>query len=290
MMPSALLQQPPFCLPPGSEPGAAGAAIVASFRWLATAPAPLATAYAIAMRICGIAGEDPLHRAGMAAARDIDAGIGAGCDNGYHNRRHFCEVVLCALFLAQLAQLAQREQALVVLAALLHDFHHDGRPNGRPFRLEQQSLAAARPYLQDAGVGLAEQVALSTLVLATDSARGVPMARCCHGWHSGHMMPPPAPPLPQLDNLVLLPRLALMAALLAEADVLPSVALTIAHADVTTARLESEWGMTLGPRSKVEFIDRYIGDFQVARFFLPNLRAVRRISVQRAGMQGGSVA
>ena len=282
MMPPALLQQPPFRLPAGSEPAAVGAAIVTSFDWFATAPAPLATAYAIAMQVCGIPGDDPLHRAGMAAARDIDTGIGAGCDNGYHNHRHFCEVVLCALFLAQLVQLARREQALVVLAALLHDFHHDGRPNGQPFRLELRSVAAARPYLQEAGVDLAEQAALSTLVLATDSARGVPLARCCHGWHSGDMMPPPESPLPQLDSLILLPRLALMAVLLTEADVLPSVALTMAHADVTTARLESEWGTTLGPRSKVEFIDRYIGEFQVARFFLPNLREVRRISLQRA--------
>jgi hypothetical protein len=101
---------------------------------------------------------------------------------------------------------------------------------------------------------------------------------------------PPAPPLSQLDSLVLLPRLALMAALLTEADVLPSVALTMAHADLTTARLESEWGTTLGPLSKVEFIDRYIGEFQVARFFLPNLREVRRVSLQRAGLQGGPIA
>jgi hypothetical protein len=282
MIPPALLQQPPFCLPAGCEPAAAGAAIVASFHWFATAPTPLATAYGLAMQISGIGDDDPLHRAGMAAARDIDAGIGAGCANGYHNHRHFCEVVLCALFLAQLAQLAQREQALVVLAALLHDFHHDGRPNGQAFRLERRSLAAARPYLQEAGVDVAEQVALATLVLATDSAYGVPMARCCHGWHSGDPMPPPAPPLPQLAGLVLLPRLALMATLLTEADVLPSVALTAAHADVTTARLESEWGTTLGPHSKVKFIDRYIGEFQVAQFFLPNLREVRRISLQRA--------
>jgi hypothetical protein len=108
------------------------------------------------------------------------------------------------------------------------------------------------------------------------------MARCCHRWHSGDPLPPPDPPLPQLAGLVLLPRLALMATLQTEADVLPSVALTAAHADVTTARLESEWGTTLGPRSKVKFIDRYIGEFQVAQFFLPNLREVRRISLQRA--------
>ncbi|MET0962012.1 MAG: hypothetical protein ABWY05_04235 [Noviherbaspirillum sp.] len=276
-----LLRQPPFRMAADAGPAAAAAAIVAAFSRLAAAPAPLVTAWTLAMQVSGVDAAEPLHRAGMAAARDIDAGIGAGCGNGYHNSRHFCEVLLCTLAIAQLAGLDRQEQPLVLLAALLHDFHHDGRPRLQPFRHELCSVAASLPYLEAAGVGAAERAVLATLILATDSVHGVPLARCCHGWHSGMATPPPAPPRPELASLASLPRLALMAVVLAEADVLPSVALTPAHAALTTARLEAEWNTVLGTRGKVDFIDRHIGALQAARFFEPNLRAVRQASLER---------
>ncbi|RYE99723.1 MAG: extracellular solute-binding protein, partial [Oxalobacteraceae bacterium] len=103
------------------------------------------------MQVTDVAPADPLHRAGMAAARDIDAGIGAGVPEGYHNARHYCEVLLCALAIAQLATLARQEQALLLLAALLHDFHHDGGKRLYPFHHELYSLEAASPYLESAG-------------------------------------------------------------------------------------------------------------------------------------------
>jgi hypothetical protein len=122
----ALLLHPPFRIAPDMDPGAAAGAIVAAFDALAATPAPLTHAYRLAMQVTGVAPAHPLHRAGMAAARDIDAGVGAGVPHGYHNARHFCEVLLCALAIAQLAALSRHEQALLLLAALLHDFHHDG--------------------------------------------------------------------------------------------------------------------------------------------------------------------
>ncbi len=276
---AALLDHPPFRMTADMDPFAAARDIVAAFDTLAATPAPLAQAFTLAMQVTAVAPADPLHRAGMAAARDIDAGIGAGMANGYHNARHYREVLLCTLAIAQLAALAREEQALLLLAALLHDFHHDGGRRLYPFQHELCSIEAASPYLAAAGVAAADRAVLATLILATESACGVPLARCCHDWHSGIVTPPAAPPRPELASLVTRPRLALMAAALTEADVLPSVALTPAHAALTTARLEAEWNTVLGASGKVEFIDRHVGALQVARFFQPNLRRVRQASM-----------
>jgi hypothetical protein len=276
---SALLQQPPFRICADMQPGAAAGAIVHAFDVLAATPAPLSHAYALAMQVTEVASAHPLHRAGMAAARDIDAGIGAGVAEGYHNARHYCEVLLCALAIAQLAALTRQEQALLLLAALLHDFHHDGGKRLYPFHHELYSLEAASPYLESAGIAATDRAVLATLILSTESAFGVPLARCCHDWHNGAVTPPPSPPRPELAALVAQPRLALMAAALTEADVLPSVALTPGHAALTTARLEAEWHIVLGAAGKVEFIDRYVGALLVAQFFQPNLLAVRQASL-----------
>jgi hypothetical protein len=199
--------------------------------------------------------------------------------HGYHNARHFCEVLLCALAIAQLAALSRREQALLLLAALLHDFHHDGGRRLYPFQHELHSLAAALPYLDAAGVATADRAVLATLILATESASGVPLARCCHAWHHGAVTPPPPSPRAELAALATQPRLALMAAALTEADVLPSVALTPDHAALATARLEAEWNIVLGAAGKVEFIDHHVGALQVAHFFQPNLLTVRLASL-----------
>jgi hypothetical protein len=276
---AAMLQHPPFRMTPDMDPGAAARAMVAAFDVLAVTPAPLTHAYSLAIQVTDMAPAHPIFRAGMAAARDIDAGIGAGVPHGYHNARHFCEVLLCALAVAQLASLTPHEQALLLLAALLHDFHHDGGRRLYPFQHELCSLAAASPYFDAAGVAAPDRAVLATLILATESVCGVPLARCCHAWHSGAMTPPPPPRRPELASLAASPRLALMAAALTEADVLPSVALTPEHAALTTARLEAEWNIVMGAAGKVEFIDRHVGALQVARFFQPNLFSVRQANL-----------
>lgn len=286
MTPALLLQRPPFKMAVGVGPASAADAVVAAFDYIGAAPAPLTTAWALAMHVSDIASADPLYRAGMAAARDIDDGVGAGCAHGFHNSRHFGEVLLCALAIAQLLGLARHEQALVLLAALLHDFHHDGQLRRYPFQHELHSLAMSQPYLDRAGVGEGERAGLATLILATDSVHGVPLARYCHAWHNGAATPPPAPARPELTGLSTQPRLALMAVVLAEADLLPSVALTLAHADLTTVRLEAEWSTVLGACNKVRFIDDEIGSLQVAHFFQPNLLAVRSANAERCRDKG----
>src|SRR5690606_8242650 len=94
--------------------------------------------------------------------------------------RHFRDVMLCTLYLTRLAKLPPRPAALLVLAALVHDFHHDGHDDGsQPFRLETLALERAAPYLRRAGVTPDEQALLSAFVLATNAARGWPFARAC---------------------------------------------------------------------------------------------------------------
>ena len=179
---AALLQHPPFRISTEMHPATVAGAIVGAFDALAATPAPLLHAYDMAMQVTNVAPGHPLRRAGMAAAWDIDAGIGAGLPHGYHNARHYCEVLLCALAIGQLAALAWQEQALLLLAALLHDFHHDGGKRLYPFHHELCSLEAASPYLDRAGIAATDRAVLATRILSTESACGVPPARCCHDW------------------------------------------------------------------------------------------------------------
>jgi hypothetical protein len=85
----------------------------------------------------------------------------------------------------------------------------------------------------------------------------------------------PELPLP-LGRLRLEPDLAQEAVLLAEADVLPSIGLTVEHAERLHARLAAEWHTPLGCDDKLRFIDRMIGEISMASFFIPNIQAVRR--------------
>jgi hypothetical protein len=70
-------------------------------------------------------------------------------------------------------------------------------------------------------------------------------------------------------------RLALLAVILTEADILPSVGLTIEHAELTASRLGREWGEPMTAKSKIDFIDNFVGDMLVAKYFMPNVRAIR---------------
>ena len=81
-------------------------------------------------------------------------------------------------------------------------------------------------------------------------------------------------PLP-LARLRSEPDLAHEAVLLAEADVLPSIGLTVEHAEALHARLASEWNVALGRDDKLRFIDRMISEITVSSFFIPNIETVR---------------
>ena len=236
-------------------------------------------AHTLASRSIGLPETDPLLVAGLAIARDIDHGIGAGVAAGYHNGQHFLEVMLCALYLARLACFDPRRTARVVTAALMHDFHHDGsRSASSPFRLELLAAQEAQPYLRAAEVDDDECRRLQALVLATDPSIGVPFARACWAQHAaGERVTPLASALPlPLGRLLLEPDLAHEAVLLAEADVLPSIGLTFEHAEQLQSMLAIEWGTALGRDDKLQFIDHLVGEISVASFFIPNIQALRQ--------------
>jgi hypothetical protein len=274
----------PFRLAPGMDAIHAAREMEACFRGLAKLPSRVSQCFAAALACAGLDEGHPLVVAGRRIAADIDAGIGSGDANPYHNAQHFCEVLLGALCLAQLQDLAPRERALLLFAALMHDFHHDGHiVRNAPFRLERAALLAAVPYLAHAGVPEEEQEKIAALVLATDVVHGVPFACRCHRHHAyGEPRPEPPPDSGALAMLAEEPRLALLAVLLTEADVLPSVGLTVALGDESQARISREMGLSLGAADKLAFLEKVFGHFEVGRFFTPNLEAMKREMAARA--------
>lgn len=241
-------------------------------------------AHSLAWRSIGLPETDVLLLAGRAIARDVDRGIGAGVAAGYHNSQHFLEVMLTALYLARLARLNPRRTARVVTAALMHDFHHDGsRGTLSPFRLELLAVQEALPYLRAAKFDDDECLRLQALVLATDPSTGVPFARACWACHaaSGPVAPLASTLPPPLGRLLVEPDLAQEAVLLAEADVLPSIGLTLEHAERLQSRLAIEWGTASSRDDKLQFIDRMVDKITVGSFFIPNIRAVRQAYLGR---------
>lgn len=277
------LDRPPFAVVGALDSAQVAAEMVACFHALGKRPDRMAHAHALALRSIGRldGAAAALAAAGAAIARDIDHGVGAGVASGYHNPQHFLEVMLCALYLAQVHRFDALRAVRLVTAGLIHDFHHDGsRGASAPYRLELLALQQARPYLSAASVDALEASRLDALVLATEPRAGVPYARGCWQRHRGAAPSLPSMPaasaLPEaLQRLAAEPELARDAVLLAEADVLPSIGLTLEHADALQARLAVEWRTPLGRDDKIQFIDRMIGEISVAQFFVPNVLRLR---------------
>jgi hypothetical protein len=265
-------------------PPQVAAELVACFAQFGARTDRLAYAHGLIWRSIELPETDALLLAGRAIARDVDRGIGAGVAAGYHNGQHFLEVMLTALYLARLARFDPRRTARVATAALMHDFHHDGARGAlSPFRLELLALQEALPYLRAAKVDEDEFQCLQALVLATDPSTGVPFARACWAHHAGTgpvtLLPSTLPP--PLGRLVVEPDLAQEAVLLAEADVLPSIGMTLEHAEQLQSRLAFEWGTTLSGSDKLHFIDRTLNKISVASFFIPNIEALRQAYLGR---------
>lgn len=278
-MEAPVLTRPPFAVVGSLGPPQVGAELVACFAQFDGRTDRLENAHTLVSRSIELPESDPLLVAGLAIARDIDRGIGAGVAAGYHNGQHFLEVMLSALYLARLTGFNPRRTARVVAAALMHDFHHDGsRSAVSPFRLELLAAQEALPYLRAAEVDDDECRRLQALVLATEPSIGVPFARACWARHAaGERITPLASALPPpLGQLLLEPDLAHEAVLLAEADVLPSIGLTLEHAVQLQSKLAIEWGTALGRDEKLRFIDHILGEISVASFFIPNIRAIRQ--------------
>jgi hypothetical protein len=282
-----------FAAPAGMTPAEVADQIVACFRAVARLDRPTSSVFAAAMACIGVNPRDTLALAGSRIAAEIDRGMAGHDGNAYHNRQHTCEVALCSLFLARHAGLRPSDQARVIVAALVHDFQHDGTTNaGQPFRLERLAVAAARPHLMVAGVDAEEIERIAAIVLATEVSIGTSYARhCFRFFHDGG--PPldvPAEAMDDLSPLRLLAAdadLAFQAVLLAEADLLPSAALTDDHAMLCQERLSREdRRVSPGVAEKLAFLDAQVPGLLVARFFEPNLEQQRYALV--AALAGGA--
>ena len=172
------LTRAPFRLNADAEPFQVAEEMAACFEVVAGMPAKMTRCVNAAMFSIGLADDAPLARAGATLAAEIDAGVGDGRANPYHNSQHFCEALLSVLYLSALASMPLLVRARMVSAALAHDFHHDGRNSiGAPFRLERLAAQASLPYFDEAGVAADEQSCIATLILATETTVGVPFAR-----------------------------------------------------------------------------------------------------------------
>jgi len=277
------LSTAPFAVPPEASPALVADQIVACFRAVATLDRPATRVVEAFTAGPGLDPLNPLITAGSCIAAEIDCGVAGRARNAYHNSQHLCEVVLCSLFLARQAGLSQTRQARVVVAALVHDFRHDGTTNaGQAFRLEHLAVAAARPYLVGSGVAPDEIEHIAAIVLATDVMRGVPYARRCLRFLQ-RIGPRPEQlaeatgDLSPLGRLATDPEAAFEAVLVAEADLLPSVALTEEHSLLCQQRLVQENGRVgAGPAEKLAFLDQQVGGFLVSGFFEPNFNRLRR--------------
>lgn len=217
-----------------------------------------------------------LDRACCVVAETIDANPRAFDRHPYHNRQHFCEVALTAYILCLLNQQGARATQLVLLAALLHDFVHEGAPS-EAFVLERASVDQARGALVRAGLSPADIRRVTALVLATDVVQGNAfMAAVCRVHADGRSLAPAVPAAaPELADLLVDRELAQQARILCEADILPSIGLNLAHALCVQDRLAKEWGRPLDAADKLAFIDAVLGHGFIGPFFLPNVQATR---------------
>jgi hypothetical protein len=283
------LSKPPFRVPQGQDAAQVAEDFIACFKIVSALPDKVSTCVEAALDVAGLDPKHPLCVASQRIARDLDAGVGAGGANPYHNAQHFCEVVLSAHYLSLLAGVAAREKGELLTAALVHDFHHDGSTNANvPFRLERLSAEAASPYLEATGVPIDVQARIRAMIFSTEVSVGARFARECHLHFAASGPRPslagiPAPLALLADDA----RLALQAVIVGEADVLSSAGLTVQYGELQQEKLAQEWKKPLGADHKVRFLNQVFQDFTVGHFFSPNLRALKSSAQDRADRERG---
>jgi len=266
------LSQPPFAIIP-RQSAAAAVDMVEVFAAIDPLPDKVSQSFDAVAQCPSVNESTPPLAAGRRLAQAIDRGEGTGRVNFYHNAQHFCEVLLCAHFLSLWTDLAADARLEIVLAALMHDFHHDGYPNGPiPFRLERQAIHQATPFLLEAGIPEKQQRRLSALILATEIVHGLPIVRACYTHHIANA-PLPALPVaaPEMTALAQYSIATQQTLILCEADVLPSVGLTIEHAICLQDKLSLESSVPLQKEDKLRFISEIFPGFVIGVFFQPNV-------------------
>ena len=123
---------------------------------------------------------------------------------------------------------------------------------------------------------------ITALILATETTIGVPYARKLHAHFAKGAPKPDAPAETGLQLLANDATLTRQAVLLAEADLLPSVGLTVYYGELTQANLSREWNRPMTAVDKVFFLDKIFGDFVVGTFFSPNVQHLKEAMKRKA--------
>lgn len=261
---------PPFILPETLTPTGLADALTFGFYKLADTKGPVLSLIwrivtAFSMETGPLA---PLRAAGERIAADFDRGLGVLARNAYHCPQHTLETLLTAHILALLERrrdhaLFPEARLLLMLGALVHDWHHDGTSNGGvPFRLEDQALDAALPYLT--GLSPLQRTRLALMVRATDTEGPHLFLREALRWHQTGRKGSP-PPIPQnLDSLapLLQPDHAVtaeLAALLCDADILPLAGLTTDYATHKSRALQDERAQPVTQKEFVALLNTVLG-------------------------------
>ena len=219
-----------------------------------------------------VAGE-PIGMACLAAA----AAVARWGGPAYHSALHHAEVAVNAAVLATSLDepLPAQDYALLLMAALSHDYLH--RADDVPFAAEHLSADAVDAIARGCGAGRPDRDALRGLILAT-----APCVRPALASGAAGLMPQ------ALRHVLASPRLAALAALLSDADLLSSAGLSVRWQIVQHTRLERELGRSMTHREDLAFLDHLVGASFISapgRRFTPNLLRIRAACAERASME-----
>jgi hypothetical protein len=279
---------------PAAGAAAAGEALAALYAGFAAENQPaLAELVSSACGALGVAADDTARLAAVGAAplaaRDIR--------NAYHNANHTREVVASAVWLSVANQalaahgaagarrLTSGAMARLILLAVCHDIGHDGTANAAPFRQEDNSFALAAPILAAQGIREQEQAWLRAMIRTTDPEfRPAVRAMTRHAvWGEAAPNSVPEAFLPIADDKEAL----YLAAMLADADILSSAALTHAYHVLQNAKLEAEIGRRFAPEEVLYFMDVIAGGdlaSPAGQYLRPNFQAIRARVAGAAGL------
>lgn len=281
----------PFAVIQGHTARRAARAITATYGRLEATPGDkLAPIVLWLLETCGFGADHPYARAARPIAEAIEARDTPRPVNPYHNAHHTLEVVLNAHYLAArndvvatMIRLTPREHGLLCLAALIHDFEHDGTMNGKQrFRLEQLANDTATPFFDEAGISAEDQAVIKVTVLATDPAGPNLYMKSLHSHEFyGGPTPDPATAYAELAPLAQDRRLLRLAGLLNDADLMSSAGLSLDYSRRQSDKLGAEGGRYLDCNDMLRFLSHIVGGSfttRAGRFFNTNMFLIKSFS------------
>lgn len=215
-------------------------------------PPSMASLLTVAADMLHIDPAEPALHAAMLAAIAADVPL----NKGYHDNHHFREVTammavyclvhqqLAAVGRGDTILLSSRDLAKCLLASIAHDLLHDGRGNTVDgvhiqYRLENRAIEAIKTFMQLAGMDAVDQAEVAAIIRVTDTTApkgGTSPHKVLRRLMTGQATNIP----PGMTEVALDRRLRQMAALMSDADLTPSAALSYSNARKQGARLAVE--------------------------------------------------